>query len=355
MNNFDNESISVEVKKLRSLKYDSLCQYLQKKYGVVGGPYFINEKCRTKNEKIKRTSEGLFIHHIYEKKAIMLSHSEYAIAQPFEWQDGNNLVYCNYFEHMLLHIAIVKEFLKEEAQKTKTAVGIGGLINFMIPEIIDYINGYQYSKEYMRTALSVIDGNELLFVDIVEGLYNYVFNHHDIFAIIYKICYKSFRRLRNAFTCGKMTNNGKYTNLLFKYRVLKKQIKLVGFDYFKLIFDDALTKPGYDYKLALKNYGEYNRITFNYCGKNGNIISKEYAISSNEHVDIQIIEEQYFRKLNISNRISYLIKKDSVVSFKENKRCKNKSKKYCLTIDGIVVENHNYTEKEASEIAATNK
>ena len=355
MNNFDKGSISAEIKKLQSFKYERLCRYLKEKYGEVEGPYFVNKNCKTKNESIKRTNEGLFIHHIYEKQAIMLSHPEYAVNQPFEWQKGCNLVYCNYFEHMLLHVAIVKEFLETEAQNTKTAVGIGGLINYIIPEIIDYINGYEYARDYMKKALSIIDGNELLFVSIVDNLYNYVMNHQDVFSIIYKICHKSFRRFEEAFMCGKMTSSGEYNNYVFKYKVVKKQIKTIDSEFFNCMIKSALTKPGYNYEFKYRQYGEYSSISFGYHGKSSYLFPKEYAILSEDYIDLQKIKDDLFRKMIVSDKVSYLIKKNSIVSFKENKKCQNKHKKYCLTVDGVVVEYHNYTKDEAIELVNKNQ
>ena len=166
-----------EIEKESLMKYDELCQYLRKKYGIVKGSYFVNSACKTVNHSIKRTNEGLFIHHIGEKESIELSNTKYALNAPFELQEGKNLVYCNYFEHMFLHIRIVREFLKlKTVEKTKMAVGIGGLVNFICPEIIDYINGYDYKREYMKIALSIIDGNEDLFLKYLFSLQKHINN-----------------------------------------------------------------------------------------------------------------------------------------------------------------------------------
>ena len=55
-----------EYELLSKMNYDTLCKHLIEKYGKVKGSYFVNETCRTPNSKIKRSSEGLFVHHIKE-------------------------------------------------------------------------------------------------------------------------------------------------------------------------------------------------------------------------------------------------------------------------------------------------
>lgn len=354
MNIFENKSIAKEINKIRSFKYDDLCDYLRNKYGEVDGPYFINENCATKNEKIKRTDEGLFIHHVFENKVVMLSHFEYAIQYPFAWQEGRNLVYCNYFEHMLLHLAIVKEFLKTEAKKTKMAVGIGGLLNYMIPEIIDYINGYNYARDYMKKALSIVDGNEILFIDIIKELEWMILDDYDIFSIVYDSIGRSRRRLTDAFKCGKMTNSGRFDDFIFKYDIVKKQIRLVDSQYFLSVVENAMNKPGYDYKFDVRPHGEYYFVAFDYHNKQGSVTYHEYALRSSDQVDFESIKKHYFKPLILSERISYLIKKNSVVSSKENKKSKNKNKRFCLTVDGIVVEYNNFTKEEALEFVKKN-
>ena len=355
MNNSNTDSISREVKKLRSYTYSSLCQYLKNKYGEIKEPYFINDNCKTKNEKIKRTNDGLFIHHIYENKAVMLSHPEYAIHFPFEWQEGKNLVYCNYFEHILLHVAIVKEFIKEEAKKTKTAVGIGGLLNYMFPEIIDYINGYDYAREYMKKALSVIDGNELLFIDILKDLEGYILHDHDVFSIVYATLGKSRRRVMDAFENGKMTRSGKFNDWLFTYEVYKKHIKLVNSNYFYSVMGSALDKSGYDYSFDVRPHGKYYYIGFSYRNKSGSLVFREYAVSSSDQIDIDYLKRKHFRTIATSDKTTCLIKKDSVVSCKENKKSKNVNKRYCLAIDGAVVDCYSYTKEQALKLVEMNK
>lgn len=88
------------------MTYAELVNYLFQKYGAVQHDYFTNEKCTSKSKKISRTSEGLFCHHIDEDKCASLSDKVSAIKYPFDYQRAKRLVYCNYLEHLILHMRI---------------------------------------------------------------------------------------------------------------------------------------------------------------------------------------------------------------------------------------------------------
>ena len=99
------------------MNYDEFVSYLLKKYGPAKYDYFTNATCKTKSKRISRTKEGLFCHHIDEDKGYMLSHTGCALEQPFEYQKAERLVYCNYIEHLLLHILIGKNAFWSKHQK----------------------------------------------------------------------------------------------------------------------------------------------------------------------------------------------------------------------------------------------
>lgn len=90
---------------VKDFKYEQYVEYLINKYGEVPGDY-----CSTgfsPNESIKRKqSDNLYIHHIREDKIAGLSDMKVAAIAPFEYQQAKNLVYCNFLEHILLHIMI---------------------------------------------------------------------------------------------------------------------------------------------------------------------------------------------------------------------------------------------------------
>lgn len=155
--------ISEETQKELGMNYEQLCSYLKEKYGSVPGNYFVKDNCKTRNQKITRGNEGLQIHHIAEDKYILLANSGEAACHPFELQMSENLVYCNYLEHLILHYLIALKFQDNQYVNPETGefVGIGGM-SIMIPEINDYFLGYPYKREYEIKLFSLIDKDDFL-------------------------------------------------------------------------------------------------------------------------------------------------------------------------------------------------
>ena len=122
-----------EYNKVKNLSYLEYCDYLQGKYGIGKSDYFT--KSWNKNSKVTRTKEGLIAHHKYEDHAIMLGDSNFAKRNPYEWQLAQNIVYCDYLEHLYCHILICE--YPAEDHNILEAVGIGGVINFLVPELND--------------------------------------------------------------------------------------------------------------------------------------------------------------------------------------------------------------------------
>ncbi|MFO3714132.1 hypothetical protein [Oribacterium sp. P9] len=95
----------------KSLSYDQQIHYLLKKYGAAKFDYFCKPNFKSKNtHKLSRTNEGLICHHIFEKYAIRLSDSISASQAPYEYQKAENLCYCNYLEHYILHKKIAYDY-----------------------------------------------------------------------------------------------------------------------------------------------------------------------------------------------------------------------------------------------------
>ena len=130
------------------LTYKELVSYLLSKYGKVPGDYFSTKSCKSKNKKISRTAEGLYVHHIDEDKAIMLSTDKFAVENPFEYQKADRLVYCDILEHLMLHIKIVEEPRRADANPLEIP-GIGGAINFICKQINDCYSDYEFSQPLM--------------------------------------------------------------------------------------------------------------------------------------------------------------------------------------------------------------
>lgn len=169
---FDYITVKMEEKEyyeLMEMTYNEVCNYLKKKYGEIKQSYFATSTCASPNRRIKRTKEGLFIHHIKEDRKIMLSHKEVALKYPFSYQEGENLVYCDFLEHLILHYKIVEEFLTEKSiEETKLIVGFGGIVNFMVPELNDYFfRGFIPSLEWKQNCLSKVSKNRREYEDFL--------------------------------------------------------------------------------------------------------------------------------------------------------------------------------------------
>lgn len=160
---------SIEIQKELEMKYSELVEYLLKKYGPAKYDYFCTESCKSKNHKVSRTNEGLYCHHIDEDKAIMLSNDSYAIKNPYEYQKAERLVYCNVLEHLILHIKIVEEPRNKAANELEIQ-GIGGVINFICPQINDYYNGFEFKQPYLIKIYSLIENNFEDYIRVLKYL-----------------------------------------------------------------------------------------------------------------------------------------------------------------------------------------
>ena len=173
---------SLEIQKELKMSYNELVIYLLKKYGAAQYDYFVNENCKSKNQKVTRTSEGLICHHIDEDKAIMLCNDKFAINNPYEYQKADRLVYCNVLEHLILHIKIVEEPRNKDANKME-AQGIGGVINFICPQVNDYYNGYEFKQQWLINVFSLIENNFDDYIMILKYFLDVV-EEHPLYSLI---------------------------------------------------------------------------------------------------------------------------------------------------------------------------
>lgn len=171
--------------KIMKMNYYELVQFLINKYGPAKYDYFVNDKCKTTNKKVKRTSEGLVCHHIDEDKAIMLCDEKYAAQNPFEYQKADRLVYCNYLEHLLLHI-LIAEGPKATNRNINETQGIGGVVNFICKQLNDYYNGYQYSKEWLINTMAVIKDDYESYIMMLKKLWHVIKNNRILASNISK-------------------------------------------------------------------------------------------------------------------------------------------------------------------------
>lgn len=133
-----------------TMDYKELTTYLQTKYGLPERAYFRTPTCKSKSP-ITRGNEGLYIHHIKETEADNLAQPEIAIEYPWEYQLPENLCYCDFLEHLLLHT-------HTNIQRCKNAqcFVIDGIITHLIPELNHiYKNNpcYTDSKNMWRNAV----------------------------------------------------------------------------------------------------------------------------------------------------------------------------------------------------------
>ena len=154
----------IEYEDIKHFTYDKYCDYLQNKHGI--GKYDYMTKSWNKNTKCTRTKEGLIAHHKYENRAIMLSKKEIAMSNPFEWQLAKNIIYCDYLEHLLLHVLIC-EYPSEEKNDFE-AVGIGGVTNFIVPELNDFYSGWVTDQEWRKKCHDLIKGDKDVYLTILK-------------------------------------------------------------------------------------------------------------------------------------------------------------------------------------------
>ena len=150
--------------------YDELVNYLLKKYGHAKYDYFVNENCASINQNVRRTSEGLFCHHIDEDKAILLSDSSHAQKNPFSYQKANRLVYCNFLEHLLLHILIIEK-PKDINANADELQGVGGAVNFICKQLNDLYSGCILSQEWLNKAFSLVEDYYSIYISMLKKLW----------------------------------------------------------------------------------------------------------------------------------------------------------------------------------------
>ena len=157
-----------EYEKVKKLTYLEYCDYLQKKYGIGLSDYMT--KSWNKNPKVARTKEGLIAHHKFEDHAILLADKEHAQQNPYEWQLAKNIVYCDYLEHLFLHILICEN--PSENQNKFEAVGIGGVINFIVPELNDLYSGWETGQEWRKNCHNLIINDKDVYLILLKRFKN---------------------------------------------------------------------------------------------------------------------------------------------------------------------------------------
>lgn len=117
------------------MSYREQLAYLKQKYGEAPENYFLDVNCTRKSARNGRGNEGLFLHHDFEydpKNPLTSNLSQPEIAKQFDYdyQKAENLTYCDYLEHLMLHCKI--NILRTEQLGRFISDGV---VNFMIPEL----------------------------------------------------------------------------------------------------------------------------------------------------------------------------------------------------------------------------
>ena len=162
-----------EYEKVKNFTYIEYCDYLQMKYGIGLCNYMTPNW--NKIPRISRTKEGLFVHHKYEDHAILLSNKRFASLNPFEWQHAENMIYCDYLEHLFLHILIYENPAKNK--NMLEAVGVGGIF-IIVSTLNDFYSGWNTEKlEWMRICLNKISNDKKVYLTLLKRFKNSYKNH----------------------------------------------------------------------------------------------------------------------------------------------------------------------------------
>ena len=157
-----------EIKKELDMELPTLYKYLKEKYGPVPENYFMDVNCTRKSTKNGRGNEGLFVHHDYEydpANPLVNNLSDPDIAKQFDYmyQHAENLTYCNYLEHLIIHVKI------NILRKQQLGHYINdGVVNFLIPELNNWYRYNGLNKPWKEAAFSLIEENYSDYCDIVN-------------------------------------------------------------------------------------------------------------------------------------------------------------------------------------------
>ena len=153
-----------EYQRVKDCTYLEYCDYLQSKYGIGLANYMT--KSFNPNPKCKRTKDGLIAHHKKEDTMIMLSNKEVAQMYPFEWQLKENIVYCDYLEHLLLHVLICK--YASDNKSSVICTGIGGVVNFIVPELNDLYSGWSTNQAWRKNCHDKVSADKEVYLAILK-------------------------------------------------------------------------------------------------------------------------------------------------------------------------------------------
>ena len=159
---------SAEIKRQWEMTLQEQYKYLKEKYGPVPENYFLDVNCTRQSKKNARGNEGLFVHHDYEydiNNPLVNNLSKAEVAKQFDYmyQHAENLTYCNYLEHLMIHLKI--NLLRKEQLGHYINDGV---VNFMLPELNDWYKYLFDLKPWQQVAFRLIEDNYSDYCMLVE-------------------------------------------------------------------------------------------------------------------------------------------------------------------------------------------
>ena len=88
------------------------------------------------------------------------------MCNPFEWQLAENIVYCNYLEHLFLHMLICEYPAPE--RNPGELVGAGGIENFIVPELNDLYSGWVPNQAWKQRCFSEVKENKGTYLVLLQ-------------------------------------------------------------------------------------------------------------------------------------------------------------------------------------------
>lgn len=108
---------------------------------------------------------------------IMLSTKSIAEMYPYEWQLKENIVYCDYLEHLLLHVLICMYLSPEKFPLAD--VGIGGVVNFIVPELNDLYSGWKSKQAWRKNCHDKVIEDKVVYLEILKMFIAYLIVDRD--------------------------------------------------------------------------------------------------------------------------------------------------------------------------------
>ena len=150
----------MDYKTMLTSTYEKCLAILKNKYGPVSGNYYLDEGLERKNPNISRTREGLIIHHDQENEFPLLSGlMRFFPPDPFEVQKSEYLTYCNYIEHLILHLLI---YIETNGKHSKQGILV---IVQDINHMFENIEGEYFWK---RNCFNIIKGDFDFYITLLN-------------------------------------------------------------------------------------------------------------------------------------------------------------------------------------------